>query len=235
MSDTSFLRFAAIAGALLALAGCRDGGRATAPRPARELLALMVLPKAALGPDAAALGKSGPSGTLSNERRAASDLDPLVTVRSLERIGRKTGYALQFGLGETETAKAFQRGAGILKVGTLVDSYRSKAAVGAAMTKTIDDLRRLEGKPLNVGGTLARVRVVRVHGFRDRAVGLSLVIDLGGPRAYVTEVGFRVGRLAAVAVVTRADVKDAFTLTTALARRLELRIRRVLAATSLNA
>ena len=230
------VRTVGVVALLLALAGCSNG-HSTAPpvSPPRELLALMVLPKVALGPAAAALEKSGPSGPLSNERRAATDLDPLVTVKSLERIGRQSGYALQFGLGRAGAARAFRRGAGLLKVGTLVESFRNKAAVAAAMTKTIDDLERLEGKPLEVGGTLERVRIFRARGFRDHAVALSLVIDLGGARAYVTEIGFRVGRLAAVAVVTRADASDALALTTAIAQRLEARINRVLAGTSLNA
>jgi len=225
---------AGVAALLLVLGGCSDGRSTASPeqRP-RAPLALIVLPKSALGPDAAALGKSPPSGTVSNARRAATDLDPLVTAKSLARSGRLTGYALQFGLTDPQTSKALRRGAGLLQVGTIVDSFRSRAAAGAAMTKTIADLRRLEGQPLNLGGKLERVRLIRMRGFRDRAVGLVLTVDLGGAQVHITEVAFRADHLAAAAAVTRADPATALALTTALARRLELRVRRVLAGTAL--
>jgi hypothetical protein len=226
---------AGVAALLLALGGCSDG-RSTAPpeRPPRAVLALIVLPKVALGPAAAALGEREPSGVLSNARRAATDLDPLVTAHSLARGGRVTGYALQFGLSDALTSTALRRGTGLLQVGTIVDAFRSRHAAGAAMTKTIGDLQRLVGKRLNLGGSLERVRLFRVQGFRDRAVGLVLTVDLGGAHVYITEVAFRAERLAAAAAVTRADARDAVRLTTALARRLELRARRMLAGTSLS-
>jgi hypothetical protein len=225
-----------VAALLLALAACSGGqSKPAAGRAPRGLLAAMVLPQVALGPAAAALEKSGPSGALSNERRAASDLDALVTADSLAKRGRLSGYALQFGLDERHTSQALQRSSGLVKIGTLVESFTDEAAVAAAMTQTLDDLRRLTGKPLNVGGTLERVRTFHACGFRDRAVGLSLTVRLGGVPVYVTEVGFRVGRLAGIAVVTRADATDATGRVTALARRLELRIHRVLTGASLTA
>src|SRR5512133_2136006 len=59
-------------------------------------LALMPLPKAVYGPAAAALTIDSSSGVSDNADAARADLDATVTAASLRRLGRVTGYALDF-------------------------------------------------------------------------------------------------------------------------------------------
>ena len=212
-------RVAVCAALLVLLAGCGQ-----APKTVRERLPAMVLPKSAYGAQAAALRRTQPSGYLSNEQRARSDFDPLVTARLLARAGCQTGYALQFGLSRGQLSRAMQRGHGLLEVGSLAELYRDPPAVSRQFRRTVRDLRALVGKPLNLGGTLEGVTVVPVPGIGDEAVRLTLVVRVSGVRVQLTEVGFRAGRLAGVVVETWAGSTNVDPEVTSLARVLASRI-----------
>src|SRR5439155_7482276 len=188
----------------------------------------MVLRKSVYGLQAAGFGKAGPSGVLSNERRAESDLDPLITPSYLTRAGRLSGYALQFGPGRSRISNALQQRNGLLEIGSLVELYRDEPSVSRELKKSVRDLRSLVGKPLNLGGTLERVRVTRVSGIGDEALRLTLVVRVSGVRIHITEVGFRSGRLAGIVAETRADATNVDAELTSLARALDRRIGQVL-------
>lgn len=213
---------------MVLLAGC--GGGHPKARPStdpRVQLSAMVLPKAALGPEAARFVKVGPSGLLTNERRAASDLDPLVSTASLAKAGRISGYALEFGLGHSQMSGAFSRGAGLVEIGTLVELYRDEGSVTRQMRKSLADLRQLVGKPLNLGGTLERAQTFPVRGSAGRAIGIRFTVRIAGTRVHITQVAFRSGPFAGIAVETRADTNDVAAEVTSLAQRLDSQIQRV--------
>jgi hypothetical protein len=62
----------------------------------------MVLPKSALGAEAAPLRVNPLSGFLTNAKDASTTFDPRITAASLTRAGRLSGYALH-------TVAAFRR------------------------------------------------------------------------------------------------------------------------------
>jgi hypothetical protein len=213
-------RVAAAAALLLLVPGCGQS------RTLREQLPDMVLPKSAFRGQAAAFGRVRPFGYLSNRRRAASDFDPLVTPASLARAGRLTGYSLQFGLGRAQSSEILRRRRGLLQIGSLVELYRDGSSVSRQLRATVCDLRTLVGKPVRLGGTLDGLNVVRVAGLGDEGTRLTLVVRVSGVRVQLTEVGFRVGRLAGVVVEARADSKNIDPDVTSLARALERQMRR---------
>jgi hypothetical protein len=214
-------RVAAAAALLLLLPGCGHS-----PKTLRERLPLMVLPKSAFGEQAHAFGRARPFGYLSNKERAASDFDPLVTPVSLERAGRVTGYARQFGPNRAQTSQAMRKRRGLLEVGSLVELYQDGASVSRQLRASVRDLRSLVGKPVRFGARLEGVNVVRLPGVGDEAVRLTLATRVSGVRVQATEVGFRAGRMAGVVFETRADSKNVDPEVTSLARTLEQQISR---------
>jgi hypothetical protein len=104
-------------GAALAAAVLVPG--AAASTTARVNLALVPLPRSALGAAARHLPIAHDSGVVSNSE-AASNASGQVTAGQLKRAGRVTGYLLDYG-------SPFRSSAGIHEIQTEIDRYRSAA------------------------------------------------------------------------------------------------------------
>lgn len=105
-------------GAALVAAGLVPG--ATASSTARINLALVPLPKSALGAVARHLPIAHDSGVVSNSQ-AASNASGQVTANQLKKLGRLSGYLLDYG-------SPFGSSPGIHEIQTEIDRYRSVAA-----------------------------------------------------------------------------------------------------------
>lgn len=127
---------------------------ASASRAQRVNLALVPLPKSALGAAARHLPIARDSGVVSNSE-AASQATGDVTARQLKRLGRVTGYLLDYG-------DPFGSASGIREVQTEIDRYRSPAAA----RKGLEFWRRDEVKtpPLKKFGIHFSVKRQRLSG-----------------------------------------------------------------------
>jgi hypothetical protein len=208
---------AALAGALAAeAAGARPADRAA--------LALMPLPKASLGAGAAALPLDRDSGVVSNAD-AARNATQTVTAKSLERLGRITGYTLDYN---DAGAAALGKGHGLLEVQTSVELYTSPpaAARGLAFWRR-DDADAAAFRTSGVRFTLKPFDPGRLGAARFAYDG---TVRVKGKRPiYGIDVQFRTGRLLADVSVSSADHAGARPLATSLARKLQHRIAAVLA------
>jgi hypothetical protein len=108
-------------------------------------LALLPLPKAALGPTGHSLSLAPDSGVDSNER-SASQATGSVTAARLERLGRISGYLLDYGT-------PFSDSPAVSEVQTEVEHYRTPAAAGKGLVfwrKQERDVRALKQFGLRV-------------------------------------------------------------------------------------
>jgi hypothetical protein len=94
-------------------------GAATASSTASVKLALLPLPKSALGAVGRHLPLARDSGVVSNSD-AASNASAHVTAKQLKRLGRVSGYLLDYG-------SPFGGSAGVHEIQTEIDRYRSAA------------------------------------------------------------------------------------------------------------
>src|SRR5436190_21150079 len=114
---TRALLVASLAGLLLVPA-------ASASHPHRVKLALVPLPKSALGPAARTFSVAHDSGPGSNASAASHTHD--ATKATFKKIGRLNGYALEYG-------NAFTAAAGITDLRTTIAQYKSTAAARRAL------------------------------------------------------------------------------------------------------
>lgn len=201
----------------------RSTGQVTKAR-----LALMVLPRSALGPLAVRLRVKHPAGFYTNVQSATASLDPRITGALLTKDGRLTGYALGYSLGRSRFEDALFRGSGPLNIVTEVDLYRHKTDPAKLIAKGLSDLRALVGKRVRGGAILRRSASFRLPRIGDGAVGIRVEVSIKRFHVYYTEVVFRRGRLLAHAIEARADARNVDTALTALSRALESRIQGVL-------
>jgi hypothetical protein len=191
-------------------------------------LALMVLPKSALGQLAARLRVKHPAGFYTNAQSAAASLDPRVTSVWLTKYGRVTGYVLGHSLGRSQFEDALFRGRGPLNVVTEVDLYRNKTGPATAMAKGLSDLRALVGKRLKGGALLKRAATFHPPRIGDATNAIKFEVEIQSLHVYYTEVAFRYGRLLASASEARADPHNVDTALIAYGQALESRIKGVL-------
>ena len=97
---------------------------ASASRPHRLNLALVPLPKSALGSAAATFSLSYDSGRVSNANAAAHTAS--ATPKTFKKLGRVSGYGLEYG-------NAFTGAAGITDVRTSIEQYKSSADARRAL------------------------------------------------------------------------------------------------------
>jgi hypothetical protein len=118
-------------------------------------LALLPLPKAALGPTGHSLSLAADSGVDSNER-SASQATGSVTAARLKRLGRISGYLLDYGT-------PFSDSPAVSEIQTEVESYRTAAAAHKSLgfwRKQELDVRPLKALGLHV--TFKKVALARV-------------------------------------------------------------------------
>jgi hypothetical protein len=187
--------------ATVALAGVLAGAATAAGTPDRTSLALMPLPRSALGPAAAALPLDRDSGVVAN-RPAAENATESVTARKLARLGRITGHALDYN---DAGAAALRSGHGLIEVETAVELYATAAAAAGGLAFTVEafDPGRLGADRFACDG------VVRMEGKRP---------------IYDVDDRFRTGRLVGDVDVTSADRAGTRRLARSLAAKLERRI-----------
>ncbi len=216
MSLVSRLAVAAVCAAVLCPA-------AAAVDPSR--LALMPLPKDALGLDTTGMSLVDDSGVDSNAD-AAEVAGGGVTAAELARSGRITGYTLDY----SRPLVGSHRGAqSLARVQTVAELYRNAATAtkGLVFWRGVTRAREAStGSGVKVGLTPFDARV------GDGAFAYLLTYrDAGKPILYVGDVVFRRGDLLGAVFVTATDVTGLRARTVVLAQRLRARIDKVVAGT----
>lgn len=154
------LAAALLAAVLVPTASARPTGRVK--------LALVPLPKSALGPSAHSLALAHDSGVVSNADAANNAV--VATAQLFRGLGRATGYTLDYG-------DAYSDKAGITAVETGVERYRTAAAAkrGLAFWKNDDALI----KPLTEGSAVSvRSQPVRLRKVGSARFGLAVTISV---------------------------------------------------------
>lgn len=110
-------------GAVLAAAVLVPSAASAKPSPALNL-ALVPLPKSVIGSAVASFSLSHDSGSVSNANAASHTRD--ATARTFKKLGRMTGYGLEYG-------NAFTGAAGITDVRTNIEQYKTFADARRAL------------------------------------------------------------------------------------------------------
>jgi hypothetical protein len=214
-------------------AGCggasRDNDLRQALRSANKRdLAVMVLPKSALGKEFATLEiapYSHPLGYSSNAQEAPSDtIDPKDTGATLGDAGRVIGYDLTYG---DPDLSALKSGRGVLFVKTSVDLFTDDGSARSYVEKIGRDYQRLAGRNLG-GGKVDQVESFLVEEVGDEAIGRRARITSSGVQLSGTIIMFHLGRIVGFASVARADRENEGERVKSLGRALATRIEAVL-------
>jgi hypothetical protein len=189
-------------------------------------VALMALPREALGGLAVGMALLSDSGVDSNAE-AARDAGGGVTGAGLARGGRVTGYTLDYALPAAGPPGLLGGAGRLLGVQTIAELYRD----GSAARNGLVFWRRVTSA-LNVGA--ASGITVGVSSFvarvGDGAFGFELVYRRAGrPLFYVGDVVFRTGVLLGAVFVSAGGEAGLRARTVGLADRLAVRIDRVVA------
>jgi hypothetical protein len=212
------------AAAVIATLGCATSA-ARASLTASSL-ALMPLPKSALGAGALSLPLDQDSGVLTNAD-AARNSNGKVGVAQVAGLGRITGYQLDYN---DAGGQALVAGHGLLQVTTGVDLYRSAAEARSALTFWKRDLAKVVR--LRAAGLAVAFRQFRTSGVPGASYGAVAAVTVHGkPTVYGTVVSFVSGRLVAGVSVSAADAQDRTGYASGLAKQLATRIEGVLAGT----
>jgi hypothetical protein len=122
---------------------------ASASRARSVKLAILPLPKSALGAAADAFSVAHDSGTVSNANAAAHTPD--ATKATFKKLGRLTGYALEYG-------NAFTGAAGVTDVRTSIEQYKTASDARRALAFWKEEDAKLS-KLDNPGFSVATVPV----------------------------------------------------------------------------
>jgi hypothetical protein len=195
-------------------------GAGSAEATPADPLAPLVVPRAQLGKLAEGLDVELLSGTTTNARAADDSFDPSDTADTVTKAGRVSGYTLVYGdVGFT----ALRKRSGLIDVGTSLDFFRSAPKASAYELKSLQDLRRVQGKNLQ-GVVVERASAFPAQGLGPRAVGLRIVQRVGKRRIYSTFVDFQIDKVLCEALINRADKKNVNAQALAIARKLAGRI-----------
>ena len=190
---------------------------ASASRPHGVKLALVPLPKSALGPAARTFSVAHDSGPVSNAAAAAHTPD--ATPGTFKRLGRLGGYALEYG-------NAFTGDAGITDVRTSIEHYKTAADARKALAfwKREDArLRRLNNSNFSV--TSVKVKVPAPargtsHFAYLTSYSASNIVPVSGIDEQIAD-----GRYVLGVIVTAGTASDAVALAPKLAQKLDARFR----------
>jgi hypothetical protein len=182
---------------------------------ARVKLSLIPLPKAALGSSAHGLALAHDSGVISNTAAANRTAD--ASPGTFKKIGRVTGYALDYG-------SAYSGAAGITDVRTTIEQYKTSAGAkrGLAFWRKEDaQLSALDNPAFSIANVFVKVP----------AVGKKRVADLASFSASniapVSSLDERVadGRYVLEVTVSAGTASAAKALAPKLAKKLDVRLR----------
>lgn len=202
---------------MLAAAAVVVPSAAAAPRAD---LALVPLQSAQLGAAARTLPLEHDSGVVSNSS-AASNAYGAVTAQKLARLGRVTGYQLDYG-------NPFLPGAGVHDVQTGVERYRSRAAAkrGLAFWRS-DEVKAAGLAQLGVSATLTSLRVPAVGASRW-AYAITLTVPNASP-IYLLDEDVQDGNYVLAVTVAAGTSGAARQLAPKLATKVDGRLRAMLA------
>jgi hypothetical protein len=190
---------------------------ASASRAHRVKLAVVPLPKSVIGAAAKSFSVAHDSGRVSNVDAAAHTPD--ATTKTLKKLGRLDGYALEYG-------NAFTGDAGITDVRTAVDRYRTAADARRALgfwKKEDAALKRLDNPNFSV--TSAAVKLPRPaagtsHFAYLTSYSASNIAPLSGIDEQIAD-----GRYVLDVIVTAGTASAAEALAPKLAKKLDARLR----------
>ena len=218
----------AFAAFLSLMAACGGGSTGeedgiTAGDISDEQLSQMALSQSEWGDEYAALE---PSASVLEDREQRAQRVSEDEAQDLERFGELKSY--QDGYGREE---AFQEGSGPLRVGTTVYLFKSGEGASGYLEDDIADLEGEIGKERGLT-TIHSVDRFAVEGSGDESLGIQIAIsylnEYGLSAVYQTAVWLREGRILAFVSVMSLDNSDVRGEVSALARKLDNRIRTVL-------
>jgi hypothetical protein len=205
-----------LVGLLASVAFAVAGAHATV---SPDQLALIPLPKSELGAAAVALPLDPDSGVETN-KDAADNAFGNVKAAQLARLGRLTGYTLDYN---DSAGKGLAAGHGLLEVQTSVELYRDARAASDGIAFWRKDAGAFARASLP--GIKVSFSSFAVAGVGSNAYSFAGWIDLQGkPRIYGAEVIFQVGELLADVSVSAASAAETQSLAVTLTRKLRARV-----------
>ena len=188
---------------------------ASATRAHSVNLALVPLPKPALGSAAHAFALAHDSGAVSND--SAASHTPDATAATLKKLGRVNGYALEYG-------NAFTGAAGVTDVHTGIEQYKTSADAkrGLAFWQKEDSkLGALNQPGFAVTNVLVKVPAVGTMSFAYlTSYSASNIAPLSGIDEQAVD-----GRYVLDVIVTAGSASTAKALAPKLAKKLDARLR----------
>jgi hypothetical protein len=203
------------------------GGSATS---LRARLPLMPLPKTSLGATAVLLPLDRDSGVLSNAKAAHDATPNAITADGLARLGRLTGYALDYN---DAGGQALVARHGLLEVQTAVELYRSSAGAVRGLAFWRDD--DIRASHLKIPGVNISVTPLKIPAVGTARFGYLATERIAGkPTIYGVDLYFTTGQIVANVSVSAADRASALRLVSTLTTRFATRIAGVIAGTILG-
>jgi hypothetical protein len=188
---------------------------ASAGRAHRVQLGVVPLPKSALGPPAHGLALAHDSGAISNEEAATHSAD--ATTAKLKKLGRLTGYALEYG-------NAFSGKPGVTDVHTGIERYKTAADAkrGLAFWQKEDSkLADLNQPGFAVTSVPVKLPAVGAKHFAYlTSYSASNIVPVSGLDEQLVD-----GRYVLDVIVTAGDAATAEALAPELAKKLDARLR----------
>ena len=180
-------------------------------------LALVPLPKSALGPAASSFSLSHDSGPVSNANAASHTAD--ATPRTFKKLGRVNGYGLEYG-------NAFTGAAGITDVRTNIEEYKTFADARHALAfwrKEDAALGKLNNPDFSVTSAAVRLPAPAAktsHFAYLTSYSAANIAPVAGIDEQVAD-----GRYVLDVIVTAGNAADAEALAPTLAAKLDARFR----------
>ena len=191
---------------------------ASASRAHRVNLALVPLSKSLIGPAAGSFKLAYDSGKVSNANAAAHTPDG--TPKTFKKLGRLTGYALEYG-------NAFTGAAGVTDVRTSIEQYKTAADARRALAfwkKQDAKLSKLDNPSFTVTNTPVKVPAPAAgtsHFAYLTSYSASNIVSVSGIDEQIAD-----GRYVLDVIVTAGAAPLAEALAPTLAAKLDARLRR---------